>query len=274
MNCKKVTETIVAWLKEKLEEAGLRGFIVGVSGGVDSGTVSTLCAMTGKPTIILGLPIQNRIIRADQHMANLRERFSTNVYTSSIDLSEAAKVLIATCSKNLAGLPEPDDSLAEVNTRSRIRMVSLYYMANRYRHLVVGTGNKIEDYGVGFFTKYGDGGVDISPIGDLIKTEVRELASYLNVIESIRNAEPNDGLWEDGRSDEQQLGASYSQLEIAMRFCDTKKIATIAQYEQGLEKISEIPEIILYNYLRRHETNKHKMEMPPVCLIDKQLKDS
>lgn len=264
MNCDYVRDHIVNWIKERCDEAQQGGLVVGVSGGVDSGVVSTLCAMTGLPTFLISMPIHqnpDQVSRADEHMKNLEERFS-NVTTNTVDLTDTYEALLNT----LPAVAKAE--IALVNARSRLRMVTLYAFANSAACMVVGTGNRVEDYGIGFFTKYGDGGVDISPIGDLTKTEVVTLARHIEVIESICSATPNDGLWVDGRSDEDQIGATYPELEKAMTYCDKSKISTVSGFSDYL-KAEMDPRFarVMKIYLTRHENSAHKMNMPPVCAI-------
>ena len=203
------------WLKDYYYFHSIKSFVVGVSGGIDSAVVSTLCAETGLPTYILTMPLHSKegnTELSDLHAYQLVEKYS-NVTLVNVDLTETYDKFMFwiddTFTKN---------QLANANTKSRLRMVSLYQVAGAVGGIVVGTGNKVEDYGVGFFTKYGDGGVDIAPIADLYKTEVWELGEYLEVDERISDAIPTDGLWEDDRKDEDQLGASYEQLEEAMEY--------------------------------------------------------
>jgi len=240
---------IVDWLSK------YKGFVVGISGGVDSALVSTLCAKTGLPTVVVSLPIhqpKSHLERANEHIKWLKEKFP-NVTSFEVDLTETFE----TFKKSIPLCAVSDLSL--VNARSRLRMTTLYNFANSFGHVVAGTGNKVEDYGVAFFTKYGDGGVDISPIGDLTKTEVWNLARHLGVCESIVNAKPTDGLWNDDRSDEDQIGATYPELEWAMDFYENfDKTKVLTERQQ-----------IVYNiYKTRHEQGLHKMCMPPVCKIN------
>jgi NAD+ synthase len=266
MNCLEVTHQIQYWLIDRLNESGLEGFVVGVSGGIDSAVVSTLCARTGKPTILLNLPIQQeaeQFSRAAAHIEQLYESYITTVEKYTADLTHTYKALIEDLRSAL-----PLDELAEVNTRSRLRMAALYAIANSYSSLVVGTGNKVEDFGVGFFTKYGDGGVDLSPIGDLTKTQVYEVGKYLGIRDDILQAAPTDGLWKDSRTDEEQLGDTYPDLEYAMEYCIRNELKTLSDLEEAdLEEKFAIPEKTLHNYLKRHTNNAHKMRMPPVCPI-------
>jgi len=254
MNCKNVCEKITKWLLQKATEASVNGFVVGISGGIDSALVSTLCAKTPLPVFVVTMPIkQNKIEirRAKKHIAWLKKNFP-NVFEYNVNLTNPFKNVRKSLFAKV-----PSGHLAEANLRSRLRMASLYWFANSWNLLVVGTGNKVEDYGVGFFTKYGDGGVDISPIGDLTKTEVRELAKWLGVIPEIVTATPTDGLWDDGRSDEDQLGATYEELEWAMSYKDHDYDPLLTDRQK---KVLEI-------YNNWHTKAEHKMNMPPVCRI-------
>jgi NAD+ synthase len=243
-----VKDYIINWIKDYAEKGNFK-LVIGVSGGVDSGTVSTLCANTGIETHIVTMPIyqnEEQLKLAREHMTDLQSKFPTTVHTHEYDLTHAFDSL-------RGSLPGLDDELGWANTRSRLRMITLYQIAHRFGGIVVGTGNKVEDFGVGFYTKYGDGGVDIAPIADLSKTEVRELAKELGVIQGIVDAKPTDGLWDDDRTDEDQIGASYEELEWAMDFKEDPKVLT------GREKE-------VYNiYMDFHRQNKHKMEPIPIC---------
>jgi len=244
---------IIDWLLEYLNNSKCNGFVVGVSGGVDSALTSTLCAMTGKKTIVVSMPIHQETTqhsRSVKHINWLCSNFS-NVEQITLDLSSAYDIF-----SNLAISSE----LALANTRSRLRMVSLYLLANTHNLLVAGTGNKVEDYGVGFFTKYGDGGVDISPIADLLKSEVRLMAKELGILDELVNAIATDGLWSDNRSDEDQIGATYDELEWALKYYD--------KFGFKLENLSEREKEVLTIYIKRHISNKHKLELPPVCYLE------
>jgi NAD+ synthase len=203
---------IVEWLKDYAITNNIKAFVIGVSGGIDSAVSSTLAAKTGLPVYALGMPIHQKEEQetlSDVHLQWLDDNFS-NVTTLKYDLTGVFDAFKQT----MNGYGENTHALA--NSRSRLRMVTLYQVATSVGGIVVGTGNKVEDYGVGFYTKYGDGGVDIAPIADLYKTEVWELGKHLGVNSGIIEAKPTDGLWDDGRTDEDQLGASYEQLEEAM----------------------------------------------------------
>jgi NAD+ synthase len=258
MKKKEIIDHIVDWLKNYSGRSGTNGFVIGISGGIDSALTSTLCALTQKPVIVLTMPIRQHSAeyeRGLEHIEWLKKKFP-NVSSESVDLTPVFE-------KIEEDIPDQvQDFLTMANTRSRLRMLTLYAYAGHYRMLVAGTGNKIEDFGVGFFTKYGDGGVDISPIADLLKSQVFALAKELGVAESILNAKPTDGLFHDGRSDEDQLGASYDELEWAMNVVE-KNIdqKTFTERQQEVMKI----------YLGRHTANKHKMEAIPVCKIPADL---
>ena len=216
MKTKDVAHHIINWLNDYAEESKLDGFVVGVSGGVDSALTSTLCANTGKPTLCLEMPIhqeKDQVSRANSHTNWLAKNFS-NVRVKVVPLDT---LYDSFCQLDAERNDNTNTPLSLANTRSRLRMATLYYFASQERFLVAGTGNKVEDFGVGFYTKYGDGGVDVSPIADLMKSQVRELAAHLGVHGSIVHAAPTDGLWDDNRTDEDQLGATYDELEWAMK---------------------------------------------------------
>jgi len=277
MDNQHIEDQIVSWLTKKLEDTKQKGFVIGVSGGIDSAVVSALCAKTGKPTILVSLPIAQSTELADKHMASLTSRHP-NVRVSECYLDKALYSLEGSIWGDLFEMnrysvdTNENRDLVSANLRSRIRMCTLYAFANASGFLVVGTGNKVEDYGVGFFTKYGDGGVDISPIGDLLKSEVRTLASHLGIIEEIVKAAPTDGLWADARTDEDQIGASYDELEEAMEFFAGVEIPETTLDQLRQEKIEDITERqweVLAIYLKRHNANQHKMTMPPVCVVER-----
>ena len=241
-------DKISDWLKEYLENNNLSAFVIGVSGGIDSAVVSALCAQTGKKTIALTMPIHqnpDETNRGKQHIQWLKNNYN-EVEELHVDLTN-------TYEKLKQAIPvrfQSDLSLA--NTRARIRMSTLYMIAGSCKGIVVGTGNKIEDFGVGFFTKYGDGGVDISPIADLMKSEVYDLGKEIGVIEQIMTAKPTDGLWNDGRTDEDQLGVSYDDLEWAMN-CNLDKTS-----------LNPVQNNILNIYEKHRKSNIHKMKKIPV----------
>jgi len=234
------------WLKDYLESNNLDCFIIGISGGIDSALTSTLCAQTGKKTLVISMPIyqaQDQLERAHNHIDWLKEKYS-NVESFEFDLTNTFETF-----KSLFPI---ENKLALANSRSRLRMVTLYQIAGTYKGLVVGTGNKVEDFGVGFFTKYGDGGVDISPIADLTKTEVRQMAKELGIIEEILVAKPTDGLWEDDRSDEDQIGATYEELEWVMEFKGNPQELFGRQKE------------VYYIYNTLNKQNQHKVNFIPI----------
>ena len=214
-------DNISAWIRNYAESAGMRTLVVGISGGIDSAVVSALCARTGLNTIAVTMPIRQRPDLHDlsiQQGVWLSQNFD-NVRHEIIDVTPVFDVFEAR-------LNQYDNLLGMANSRSRLRMVTLYQIAQSTQGLVVGTGNKVEDFGVGFYTKYGDGGVDISPIGDCYKTQVWQMGRELGVLQEIINAAPTDGLWDDGRTDQDQLGGlTYLELESAMRM-DTGDLVT------------------------------------------------
>ena len=247
----KLQNKISNWLNDYLEDNNLETFVIGVSGGIDSAVTSTLCAMTGKRTIVLTMPIhqnQDETDRGKKHIQWLKDNYG-NVEEYHIDLTNTYENIKQTT----PSVFHNDLSLA--NTRARIRMSTLYLIAGGSNGIVAGTGNKVEDFGVGFFTKYGDGGVDISPIADLMKSEVYQLGRKLGVIEDILNARPTDGLWDDGRTDEDQLGVSYDELEWAMEFYDS---------DLDYRDLSSRQEYILEVYNKHRNTNMHKMVDIPI----------
>jgi NAD+ synthase len=252
-----LAEHIIHWLKNYQDTAKAQGFVVGVSGGIDSALTASLCALTGTKTILINMPIRQTEAELNRGLEQMQalQKAHSNVSLLQIDLTHSFGVLEAAL-----GLDAAQNHLALANTRARLRMTTLYAIAQANGCLVAGTGNKVEDFGVGFYTKYGDGGVDLSPIADLYKTEVFKLAKHLGVVQSILDAKPTDGLWEDGRSDEDQIGASYPELEWAMEFNgDETKLAS---------RQKEVLEI----YRKLNRANLHKMLPIPVCEIPENLK--
>jgi len=239
---------ISEWIKKYSKKNKLTSLIVGISGGIDSALVSTLCAETGLPTYVLSMPIKQKkeqLNRARNHASWLKTKYK-NVEFIEIDLTNLFDMFKSSVSTQY----QTDLSLA--NSRSRLRMVTLYQYAGALKGIVVGTGNKIEDFGVGFFTKYGDGGVDISPIADLTKTEVRQLAKELDISNDILTAAPTDGLWDIDRTDEEQLGASYEELEWAM------------EYKKNNDALTDRQKEVLKIYKKFNKINKHKMVKIPI----------
>ena len=261
MQTQKVIDHIVSWLKDYATNAKVNGYVIGVSGGVDSGVVSTLAAMTGMKTLLIGMPIRQKadqVDRAQDHMNDLKSRFP-NVETISVNLTPAFEEIYKTFHVN--DEVYPNENLTFANTRARLRMLTLYYYGQLNGLLVCGTGNKVEDFGIGFYTKYGDGGVDISPIADLVKTQVYEVARHLDIVESIQKAIPTDGLWDEERTDEQQMGASYPELEWAMSVYNTHKADDFSGREKEVFQI----------YDRLHRATLHKINPIPVCEIPETL---
>jgi len=231
-------ERIVKWIKDYANDNKIQSLVVGVSGGIDSAVVSTLCAETGLPTFPLGMPIHqdsDQESLSDIHLAWLEKRYK-NVKTLKFNLTKVFE-------KFKEALEDySHDDLALANSRSRIRMITLYQIAGKYNGIVVGTGNKVEDYGVGFYTKYGDGGVDIAPIADIYKTEVWKLGGHLGVNKKIIEASPTDGLWDDKRTDEDQLGASYAELEEAMEYGSGPAVKILETFNgKNKHKMEPIP---------------------------------
>lgn len=264
MQVEKIVQHIVDWLSTYSKNAGTSGFVVGVSGGIDSAVTSTLCARTGLPLLVLEMPIHqgaSQVTRASQHIDWLMQNYP-NVQRQEVQLTSVFDQLIAE-------LPpvESEESrmMSLANTRARLRMTTLYYFAALKGYLVAGTGNKVEDFGVGFYTKYGDGGVDLSPIADLLKSEVYALGEIMGVSEAIMVAPPTDGLWGDSRTDEDQIGASYPELEWAMAQADAGKKAE--DFEGREREVFEI-------FSRYNAANQHKMQPIPVCEIPHSLKSA
>jgi NAD+ synthase len=262
MKTQAIINHIVNWLKDYAEKNKQKGFVVGVSGGIDSALTSTLCAETGLDVLCLEMPIhqsENQVSRALNHIKWLENKYP-NVRRTQVNLTPVFESL-------LKALPKVENEesrmMSLANTRARLRMTSLYYFAALEGLLVAGTGNKVEDFGVGFYTKYGDGGVDLSPIADLMKTEVYELANALGVNDAILIAPPTDGLWGDSRTDEDQIGASYPELEWAMQMKDAGK--TASDFKNREKEVFEI-------FMDYNTKNQHKIQPIPVCEIPVELK--
>ncbi|SHJ23278.1 NAD+ synthase [Arenibacter nanhaiticus] len=262
MQTEKVIDHIVTWLQEYANKANMKGFVIGISGGIDSAVTSALCAKTGLSLLCLEMPIhqaKNQVTRASNHIDWLQGNFP-NVDRKQINLTPVFDSLIA-------ALPavenEEERFMSLANTRARLRMTTLYYFAALDSLLVAGTGNKVEDFGIGFYTKYGDGGVDLSPIADLLKSEVYEIAKVLGVQNDIIQAAPTDGLWGDDRTDEDQIGASYPELEWAMEMVEAGKNED--DFKDREKKVFKI-------YKRLNTINLHKMNPIPICEIPSALK--
>jgi len=262
MQTEKVIDHIVTWLQDYAKNANIKGFTIGISGGIDSAVTSTLCARTGLQLLCLEMPIHqadNQVTRASNHINWLKNNY-TNVDRQLVNLTPTFDSLV----NDLPDVENEEDRFMSLaNTRARLRMTTLYYFAALNKLLVAGTGNKVEDFGVGFYTKYGDGGVDLSPIADLLKTEVYEIAKALGINEDIIKAAPTDGLWGDDRTDEDQIGASYPELEWAMQMQEEGKKVT--DFSDRQKEVFQI-------YLKFNRANKHKMLPIPICEIPNSLK--
>lgn len=254
MHAPHVIHSIVDWLTHYLEASRAQGFVIGVSGGIDSAVCSTLAARTGLPLLCVEMPIHQspvQVSRARDHIAFLMKNFP-NVRDCIVDLSPVFDQFVRSLPDG-GEVGEKDTALG--NARARLRMTTLYYFSGLNRYLVVGTGNRVEDFGIGFFTKYGDGGVDLSPIAALTKSQVYQLGEELGISASIMNASPTDGLWADNRTDEDQIGASYPELEWAMDYCGDEANLGTRQRE------------VLTIFRTLHRANQHKLVPVPVCHI-------
>ena len=249
---KEKIEHIVDWITDYAEQNNKTSLVVGVSGGIDSSVVSTLCAKTGLKTIPIVMTIKNKDMLALEHAWWLEENFE-NVSRRIINLEKIFHEF-----ENASRYLGADSEHAFANSRSRLRMMMLYQVATSNNGLVVGTGNKVEDFGIGFYTKYGDGGVDISPIADCMKTDVWKMAAHLHILQDIQDAAPSDGLWDDGRTDEDQIGMSYFDLEKCMK---QDEMGTIVTVKKDLQKLE--------TYKKIREQNMHKMKPIPVCSMEK-----
>lgn len=285
LDLSKTVRSIVWWINNYTEKANIDTLVVGVSGGIDSSVVSTLCAMTGKKTILVELPIgETHLPTASNHIQYLQRKYD-NVIHEVVNLTDVFESMKGTLSNQTNQVSDSSDfKLVLANMASRLRMTTLYSFSNSYKGLVVGTGNKVEDFGIGFFTTGGDGTVDISPIADLMKSEVYKIGEILRLNEEILNTRPTDGLWEDGRTDEDQIGATYDELEWAMEF-----VSDNWYYEQGMIEgfldydfdtnkskvfkeeigLSDRHKEVLRIYTTRHNNNKHKMVSVPVYKVDR-----
>jgi len=256
MKHQEIINHIVNWLNQYSSNSKTVGFVIGISGGIDSALTSTLCALTGEKVICLNMPIRQHKTeydRGNEHIEWLKKNYP-NVSSAEVNLTSIFEEMENTYDKDI------QDFLTMANTRARLRMTTLYAYAGHHKLLVAGTGNKVEDFGIGFYTKYGDGGVDVSPIADLMKSEVYALAASVGVTANILNARPTDGLFADGRTDEDQIGATYDELEWAMLYIENKE-----SYE-----LNERQKVAMQIYQSRNRANRHKMDPIPVCLIPKE----
>jgi len=243
MNSKDKINYISDWIKSYADSNGFKSLVIGISGGIDSAVTSTLSAKTGLKTIVANMPILEHKVTNDRglsHITWLKKNFK-NVEDLKIDLSVVFENFKTALNSN-------NSEHGYANSQARIRMTTLYQIAASNNGIVVGTGNKVEDFGIGFYTKYGDGGVDISPIADCLKTEIWDMGKELMINQDIIEAAPTDGLWTDGRSDEDQVGLSYAEIEEAMLNEDSSN---------------------RNKYLEIRENNIHKMNPIPVCILPK-----
>ena len=242
-------EAISDWIGDYANKNGIKQLVIGVSGGIDSAVTSTLAAETGLPTVVVSMPIhqnENQVSLQQEHIKWLKDKYS-NVSSYTFNLTDTYESFKSTLAPYI-------NDLSLANTRARLRMTTLYQVASTHSGIVVGTGNKVEDFGVGFYTKYGDGGVDISPIADLMKSEVFALGKSLGIITGILEAAPTDGLWGDDRTDEDQLGASYDELEWAM------------EWDGKIEELNKRELEVLDIFRTLNNNNRHKMEPIPIFI--------
>jgi NAD+ synthase len=272
MKYTQVADHITGWLREYVESNPIKGFVIGVSGGIDSAVASTLCARTGLPLLVVEMPIhqmEDQVTASKKHIEFLKENFD-NVRSINVDLSSTFDNMEGSLkdTSDFNGEDTDKEGLSLANLRSRLRMTTLYSFATMNDSIVCGTGNKVEDYGVFFYTKYGDGGVDVSPIADLMKSEVYALGAELGLIDEVLNAVPTDGLWEGSPTDEDQLGASYDELEWAMEYLDTNPTYSSTDIAVLTPREREVLEV----YNSRHRAGLHKSEPIPTCMIPNELK--
>ena len=264
---------IVKWIRQYATKNKISTLVVGISGGIDSSVVSALCAETGLKTIVVQMPIrQNKTLnnRSSMQAGWLLERYK-NVTHMSMDLTTVFSAFEKKVDPYCGIEDDTYDTykLASANSRARLRMMTLYQIAQCHGGIVVGTGNRVEDFGVGFFTKYGDGGVDISPIGDCMKTEVWDMGRELGLEQEIIDAAPTDGLWDDGRTDEGQLGMSYPDLERMMALDFLQRCKAVDSDMPGSAKLSADDRKKLKQYQTTRARNIHKMQPIPVCTFDR-----
>lgn len=258
----KTANEIVEWLKVKLDDSKQKGFVVGLSGGVDSALVATLATMTGKDVFLVNIPMGKRTggcDRADNYGVYLAENYSNVTYNPDENLGDVA-TLVEEHINPFVTVNNENYDLARANMQSRLRMTYLYMYANLTNSLVLGTGNKVEDFGLYFYTKYGDGGVDLSPIADLYKSEVREMARQLGVPDEITTAVPSDELWDDNRSDEDQLGGTYDEFEAIMRFIDGE-----GDYDLTIER----NKIVMDRFVQWNTSGMHKGVPIPIFKVSR-----
>jgi NAD+ synthase len=272
MTPKQRIKHIVKWIRDYARKAKIDTLVVGISGGIDSSVVSALCAETGLKTIVVQMPIrQNRKLDnlSSAQAGWLLEHHPNNVTHMSMDLTPVftafEKKVDSFCYPDSGNAPQTE--LAFANSRARLRMMTLYQIAQSHGGIVVGTGNKVEDFGVGFFTKYGDGGVDISPIGDCMKTDVWAMGQELGLLDAIIDAPPTDGLWADGRNDEDQLGMTYPDLERMMSLDLLKRAKGVDSDMPGSAKLNADDRNKLKRYQELRARNQHKMTPIPVCMM-------